>query len=67
VVDTIGAGDAFDAGFLSGRLRGWSLGESVRLGTILGALATTVPDDVEGAPTWAEVQQYFGGKELTQR
>lgn len=67
VVDTIGAGDAFDAGFLSGRLRGWSLGESVRLGTILGALATTVPDDVEGAPTWAEVQQYFGGEELTQR
>lgn len=67
VVDTIGAGDAFDAGFLSGRLRGWSLGESVRLGTILGALATTVPDDVEGAPTWAEVQKYFGGEELTER
>lgn len=67
VVDTIGAGDAFDAGFLSGRLRGWSLSESVRLGTILGALATTVPDDVAGAPTWAEVQKYFGGEELTQR
>lgn len=67
VVDTIGAGDAFNAGFISGRLRGWPLGEAVRLGTILGALATTVPDDVEGAPTWAEIQKYFGGEELTQR
>ena len=67
VVDTIGAGDAFDAGFISGCLRGWELGEAVRLGTILGALATTVPDDVDGTPTWAEIQKYFGGEELTQR
>lgn len=67
VVDTIGAGDAFDAGFISGSLRGWSLAEALRLGTITGALATTVPDDVEGAPTWAEIQKYFGGEELTER
>lgn len=67
VVDTIGAGDAFDAGFISGQLRGWDVGEAVRLGTILGALATTVPDDVEGAPTWAEIKKFFGGEELTQR
>lgn len=62
VVETIGAGDAFDAGFVSGRLRGWDLGECLRLGNLLGALATTVPGDVEGAPTWAEIQPYLGAE-----
>ncbi len=32
VVDTLGAGDAFDAGIISGRLNKWSLVESVKLG-----------------------------------
>lgn len=32
VVDTLGAGDAFDAGVISGRLNKWSLVESVKLG-----------------------------------
>ncbi|MEZ4700772.1 MAG: sugar kinase [Rhodothermales bacterium] len=61
VVETVGAGDAFNAGFLSGRLRGWSLAESLRLGNIMGALATTAPGDIEGLPDWAEVQAYLGG------
>jgi len=32
VVDTLGAGDAFDSGIISGRLNKWSLVESVKLG-----------------------------------
>ncbi len=41
VVDTLGAGDAFTAGFIHQLLRGSSLGESCRFGNLLGALAAT--------------------------
>ena len=61
VVETVGAGDAFNAGFLSGQLRNWSLKESIKLGNIMGALATTAPGDVEGLPDWEEIQPYLGG------
>jgi 2-dehydro-3-deoxygluconokinase len=54
VVDTVGAGDAFVAGFLSGRLRGWETGECLRLANACGACAVTVPGDVEGMPSEEE-------------
>jgi len=50
VVDTVGAGDAFVAGFLSGRLRGWGTRESLRLANACGACAVTVPGDAESMP-----------------
>jgi fructokinase len=37
VVDTVGSGDAFTAGFAHGLLAGWSLARSVRYGNALGA------------------------------
>ena len=37
VLDTTGAGDAFDAGFLARRLRGGSLAEQIAAGNALGA------------------------------
>ncbi len=42
VVDTTGAGDAFSAAMIYGRLRGMSLGARGMLANTLGALATTV-------------------------
>lgn len=51
VVDTVGAGDAFVAGFLSGRLRGWGTGECLDLANACGACAVTVPGDLNGLPT----------------
>lgn len=39
-VDGTGAGDAFAAGVLYGKLAGWSLEQSARLGCATGALAT---------------------------
>ncbi|MBS1841696.1 MAG: carbohydrate kinase family protein [Acidobacteria bacterium] len=41
VVDTIGAGDSFDAGFLHQFIRGRALNECLRFGNLTGALSTT--------------------------
>jgi 2-dehydro-3-deoxygluconokinase len=59
-VDVVGAGDAFTAGYLSGQLRGESLGQSLRIGNVAGGLATTVHGDCEGIPTREEVEAYLG-------
>jgi 2-dehydro-3-deoxygluconokinase len=44
-VDPVGAGDAFNAGFLSAWLRGESLEAGLRLGTQLGARVVATPGD----------------------
>ena len=54
MVDTVGAGDAFVAGFLSGRLRGWNTGECLDMANACGACAVTVPGDLKGLPTAEE-------------
>jgi sugar/nucleoside kinase (ribokinase family) len=46
-VDTIGAGDSFDAGFLAAWLSGCSLEESARAGNVTGALSTLGPGGTE--------------------
>jgi 2-dehydro-3-deoxygluconokinase len=56
VVDTVGAGDGFCAGFLAGLLRGFPLAEAVRIGNLVGALVVQAPGDWEGLPTWAQVE-----------
>lgn len=56
VVDTTGAGDAFDAGFIYGTLKGYSLFESLRCGTICGSLSTTAMTGTAAVPTAAELE-----------
>jgi sugar/nucleoside kinase (ribokinase family) len=58
VVDTIGAGDSFDAGFLYGYLAGWPLEKSLRLGTVCGALSTQRSGGTAGQPTLEEALRY---------
>ncbi len=41
VVDAVGAGDSFNAGFLHGWLRGWSIDKSLAFGNLAGAWSTT--------------------------
>jgi 2-dehydro-3-deoxygluconokinase len=55
VVDPVGAGDAFAAGFLSGRLRGFTTEAALRLANRCGALAMLSPGDMESLPRWEEV------------
>ncbi|MEM5008716.1 sugar kinase [Priestia megaterium] len=59
VVDPVGAGDAFAAGFLSGQLDGLSLKESLRRGNALGAMATMANGDVEGLPDREEIKRFI--------
>jgi ribokinase len=55
VVDTTGAGDAFVAGFVTGRWFSAGLAEALRWGCAAGALATTRPGAQPSMPTLAEV------------
>jgi 2-dehydro-3-deoxygluconokinase len=55
VVDPVGAGDAFAAGYLAGQVRGLDLAASLALANRCGAQAMLVPADQEGLPRWDEV------------
>lgn len=59
VVDTTGAGDAFNAGFIFGELSGRSLEESGTLGNLMGALACTVMGAGEQLPGPQEARNYL--------
>ncbi|MDR3077835.1 MAG: sugar kinase [Planctomycetota bacterium] len=50
-LEPIGAGDAFNAGFLAGCLEGRDVESCGRMGNIAGGLATQVVGDVEGYPS----------------
>lgn len=49
-VDTVGAGDAFTAGYLSAVLDGFDLAASLRRAVVLGAFAVSTAGDWEGLP-----------------
>ncbi len=61
VMDTVGAGDGFNAGWITGVLRGYPLTECLRLGALVGAYAVTVPGDFDGYPTWARAERDLSG------
>ncbi len=58
-VDPVGAGDAFDAGFLAARLSGATVADSLALGVYCGARAVEVLGEHEGAPTLASLPPAF--------
>lgn len=62
VVDTVGAGDTFDAGFIYGYLNGWALERSLRFACICGSRSTEAAGGMEGQPT---LEQALAILELT--
>ncbi|GAB4423090.1 MAG: PfkB family carbohydrate kinase [Anaerolineae bacterium] len=56
VVDTSAAGDSFNAGFMVGRLRGWSLAEAARLANAVGAAKVQKLGGGRSVPTLPEVR-----------
>lgn len=60
VIDSVGAGDGFDAGFITGILNNWSLEECARLANDVGAFTTTVFGDFEGLPTLKDIREFRG-------
>lgn len=58
-IDTTGAGDAFNAGFLAAILAGGSTGDGLRLGNYIGAQSTRAAGGIDGLlsrgrlPRWA--------------
>ncbi|MEW4372899.1 PfkB family carbohydrate kinase [Paenibacillus kandeliae] len=59
VIDTVGAGDGFAVGVVSGWLNGLSLYDAVSRGCAIGALAVQSVGDHEGYPSESRLQQYM--------
>ena len=55
VVDTVGAGDAFAAGWISAVTRGMSHREAARVAVLVASRVVASPDDTSGFPTRGEL------------
>ncbi|WP_404455111.1 sugar kinase [Oceanobacillus kapialis] len=67
VVDTVGAGDGFNAGFLYGITNNWPLEKTLTFANTIGAMVVGVKGDNEGLPYYDEVLEQLGEKEIIER
>ncbi|MBO3803426.1 MAG: sugar kinase [Candidatus Brockarchaeota archaeon] len=61
-VDPTGAGDSYDAGFVTGLLRGHSLKRAATLANAVGALSVTKFGPMEGCPNLSEVSRFMASR-----
>ncbi len=61
VVDTVGAGDAFTAGYLAGLLENLSERQALELGAVCGSYAVAAGGDITGLPSREEARAFMGG------
>ena len=61
VIDPVGAGDAFCAGFIAGRLDGVDLATALRMANACGALAVAASGDQSGLPDRDELARLLAG------
>ena len=62
VVDTTGAGDSFDAGFVHGFLAGKSLSECLLMGNACGALSAQHAGGTTGQPDAVMLERFIAGE-----
>jgi 2-dehydro-3-deoxygluconokinase len=67
VVDTVGAGDGYDCGFLYGVLNQLPLEKTLHLANTIGSMVVSVSGDNEGLPYLDEVLIQLGEKEFIER
>ncbi|QBP41867.1 sugar kinase [Paenisporosarcina antarctica] len=67
VVDTVGAGDGFDSGYLYGLLQEWPLVERLVFANAIGAMVVQVNGDNEGLPYLEDVENFLGKREIIER
>lgn len=67
VVDTVGAGDGFDSGFIYGVLNNWTLEKTLRFANAIGSMVVSVAGDNEGLPYLEEVLERLGERTLIER
>ncbi|MDE0109466.1 MAG: PfkB family carbohydrate kinase [Bryobacterales bacterium] len=67
VLDTTGAGDSFNAGFLHAWLRGWNLAKALRCGVVCGSLSTRGLGGCEAQADAMELQECLLRFEATAR
>lgn len=67
VVDTVGAGDGFSAGFLYGISNDKSIEETMRIANAVGAMVVQVQGDNEGLPYLEELDVFLGNRSLIER
>ncbi|WP_150953626.1 sugar kinase [Microbacterium testaceum] len=60
-LDTVGAGDAFVAGYLSAHLEGLDVTDTLVRANACGAMACLVPGDWEAAPTRRDLERFLAG------
>jgi sugar/nucleoside kinase (ribokinase family) len=58
VVDAVGAGDSFDAGFIYGFLNNWKLEKTLWLAAVCGSLSTRSAGGTSAQPTLEEAMHY---------
>ncbi|MDL5350963.1 sugar kinase [Microbacterium sp. zg-YB36] len=67
VIDTVGAGDAFVAGYLSAQLAGLDPRSTLLRANACGAMACQVPGDWEAAPTFHDIERFLEGGDPVRR
>lgn len=67
LVDTVGAGDGFAAGFLSATLKGQSFEDAIRFANAVGSLVVGVEGDNEGLPYYDDVLVHLGQAKKIER
>lgn len=66
-LDTTAAGDAFEAGFLTGLIRGWDLERTTHFANGVGAYSVTQVGEILGTATTDEILDFMKNTEMRKR